>query len=213
MLRAPTGSLPRRMAEVANKGDVKLGVFRLVADILKEQQSERDISSFDSKKSIKNWVRMQATKEWLKGAKASPRLGETYRDVVSLEMHGYLKFDFKGRQVLTKLRIDDLELGAASFRGKAVPLPNCQLCGVEPETREHFLLKCRSLDEVRIKHKGTLEITWGLSRNDAWRMLILAIPKGASEDERRARDVGALAHDLWTRRVRTLGLSENFFLR
>ena len=35
----------------------------------------------------------------------------------------------------------------------------------------------------------------------------------ASEDERRARDVGALAHDLWTRRVRTLGLSENFFLR
>ena len=68
MLRAPAGSLPRRMAEGARSGEVKLGIFRLVAEILCEQQTVRDISSFDSKKSIKEWVRRQATKEWLQSA-------------------------------------------------------------------------------------------------------------------------------------------------
>ena len=119
-----------------------------------------------------------ASREWLTKAKASTRVGGTYHDSVALQTRGYLKFDFKGRQILTKLRVDDLDLGAASFRGKSLPLPVCQLCGVEPETREHFVLRCCSLDDVREIHADAWEMTRGLSDQDALRMLILARPKG-----------------------------------
>lgn len=213
MLRAPHGSLPQRMADVARQGEAKLGIFRLAAEILNDQQAGIDISWFNSKRSIKKWVREWASKEWLQRAQASPSLGATYQDETSLETRGYLNYDFKGRQVLTKLRINDLDLGAAGFRGKAGSPPCCQLCGVEPETREHFLLRCRSLEEVRSLHPDALELTRGHSKPNEWRVLILAWPKGATEDEGRARKVGALAHDLWTARATALRLTNNYFLR
>ena len=213
MLKAPHGSLPRRFAEVARRGEEKLGIFRLVDDILNEQKAGFDISAFNSKKNIKKWVREQASREWLLGARASSSLGATYQDELALEPRGYLNFEFKGRQVLTKLRINDLDLGAAGFRAKSGPPSNCQMCGVEPETRQHFLLSCKSLEEVRSLHPDALELTRGHSKPNKWRVLILAWPKGATEDERRARKVGALAHDLWTARATALRLNNNYFLR
>ena len=158
MLKAPPGSLPGSVARATQSGEGMLGIFRL-AKILEEQGEVRDIASFASKKSIKSWVWRHASREWLTKAKASTRVGGTYHDSVALQTRGYLKFDFKGRQILTKLRVDDLDLGAASFRGKSLPLPVCQLCGVEPETREHFVLRCRSLDDVRGR---------GRMGDDAW---------------------------------------------
>ena len=67
MLRAPPGSLPRRMAEAAQHAETKLGLFRLVAEILEEQKKDRGISSFSSRGSIKAWIRMQATKDGYEG--------------------------------------------------------------------------------------------------------------------------------------------------
>ena len=188
------------------------GLFRLVTEILTEQEEDRDIASLGSKRDIKAWIKKRATEEWLLKARACSRLASTYQDVGTLETRGYLSFDFKGRQVLTKLRVDDLILGAASFNRKIDPLPMCQMCGVEPETREHFLLKCRSLVEVRATHAEVVDLTRGLSKFDAWRTLILARPRGATENLERAREVGAYVHDLWTRRAKLLG-TNNIFLR
>lgn len=140
-------------------------------------------------------------------------MGCTYEDVATLETRGYLKADFKGRQVLTKLRVDDLNLGAASYNAKLEPPPSCSLCGEEPETREHFLLRCQVLKGVRDAHPDVYKLTQGLSSHDAWRTLILARPRGASEDLERAKRVGALVHDLWTSRARALGLSSNAWFR
>ena len=117
-----------------------------------------------------------------KSVRASSRLMCTYEDVAQLETRGYLKADFKGRQVLTKLRVDDLNLGAASYNAKLESPPSCLLCGEEPETREHFLLRCRKLEGVRDAHPDVYMLIQGLSRRDAWRTLILARPRGATED-------------------------------
>ena len=103
MLNAPTGSFPRRMADASNSGEVKLGLFRLVAEILTEQEEDRDIASLGSKRDIKAWIKKRATKEWLLKARACSRLASTYQDVGTLETRGYLSFDFKGRQVLTEI--------------------------------------------------------------------------------------------------------------
>ena len=213
MLKAPPGSLPRRMAEAAQHAEAKLGLFRLVAEILEEQKEVRDISSFGSKGDIRGWIRKQATQEWRQSVRASSRLMCTYEDVAQLETRGYLKADFKGRQVLTKLRVDDLNLGAASYNAKLESPPSCLLCGEEPETREHFLLRCRKLEGVRDAHPDVYMLIQGLSRRDAWRTLILARPRGATEDLERAKRVGTLVHDLWTSRAKALGLSSNAWFR
>jgi hypothetical protein len=60
-----------------------------------------------------------ATKEWKQRTAKSTRLGPTYQNVTTFRLRGYLKDDFKGRQILTKLRIDDLDLVAASSKAKA----------------------------------------------------------------------------------------------
>ena len=65
----------------------------------------------------------------------SSRLARTYRYSKALATQGYLKRTFPGRQILTRLRIDDLDLGAASFRGKADVKEACALCGLEEETK------------------------------------------------------------------------------
>lgn len=57
-------------------------------------------------------------------------------------------FNFKQRQVLTKLRIEDHQLAIETGRHKNIPDPEriCKLCEEEVEDEIHFLLQCKTLE-------------------------------------------------------------------
>ena len=116
-------------------------------------------------------------------------------------MRGYLNEDFKGRQILTKIRADDLELGAASFRGLGHYMADsCKTCNNIRliETREHFLLTCGALEGARERHPEVKRWIQDPDAERAMALITLAFPTKATEDMHRARMVGAYLHDLWT---------------
>ena len=113
---------------------------------------------------------------------------------------------FPGRCILTRLRLDDLDLGAASFRGKIKPWSMCAMCGEEAETREHFVLRCKSLSGAREANSQTLKLAPTSPLDSALDVLILATPRGADDDISRAIKVGKLFHNLWTLRAKLLEL-------
>ena len=82
----------------------------------------------------------------------------------------------------------------------------CAMCGEEAETREHFVLRCRSLSRVREANSQTLDLAPTSPRDSALDVLILATPRDADADISRAIKVGKLFHELWTLRAKLLGL-------
>ena len=82
----------------------------------------------------------------------------------------------------------------------------CATCGVEAETREHFVLRCSTLAEARATNKQAMDLTQNLPPDTALDTLILASPPGADDDVDRAIKVGKLFHDLWTLRANKLGI-------
>ena len=54
-----------------------------------------------------------ASQEWKAMVEVSSVLPRTYYHSTSLDMKGYLRRAFPGRTILPRLRIDDLDLGAA----------------------------------------------------------------------------------------------------
>ena len=147
-----------------------------------------------------------ARAEWIQAVQLSDRLRDTYSLTEPLKTRGYLDINFRGRRILTKLRLDDLHLGAAGYKSKAVFQHLCEMCRMEPETRQHFTIRCPALDQIRLRHGQTLQLTRHLNLADAFRTLILARPPGATENGDRAVAVGALLHDLWEERCRLLGI-------
>ena len=137
---------------------------------------------------------------------ASSCLSRTYQLSSELEIKGYLRGSYPGRIILTRLRLDDLDLGAASYRGKSATLPPCTLCGEEAETREHFVLRCRSLDAARDGNNQAMDLASGSPAARAFDLLTLGTPRGADGDIIKATLVGKLFHDLWTLRANLLGL-------
>ena len=133
-------------------------------------------------------------------------LPRTYYHSTSLGMKGYLRRAFPGRAILTRLRIDDLDLGAAGYRGKSEIKELCSICGEEAETREHFVLRCRPLNAARDANRKAMDLTLRPPQTSAFDVLILATPRGAEDDINTAIIVGKLFHDLWTLRAKLLGL-------
>jgi len=205
MLVAPTGGLMEKVAREANSATPKLGIFRVVNDFLLETAGP-SIENFRNKMEIKRWVLTKASEEWKTSVTSSTTLARTYRHSASLALKGYLKRTYPGRQILTRLRIDDLNLGAAGFRGRAEQKDMCAMCGKEAESREHFVLRCNALVEAREANKQAMDLTQNSSQDTALDALILATPPGAAEDIERAIKVGRLFHDLWTLRTKLLGL-------
>ena len=120
--------------------------------ILQEFDPGVTIESFRTKLSIKIWVTKVASKTWWQEVQESKCLAATYARSRTLKFRGYLKEDFGDRQLLTKLRIDDLDLSAAGLNAKQSMHRNCSWCQREPETRGHFVLKCEALRHVRLSH-------------------------------------------------------------
>ena len=130
----------------------------------------------------------------------------TYQLATDLEIKGYLRKSYPGRIILTRLRLDDLDLGAASYRGKSATLALCALCGEEAETREHFVLRCRPLAAARDGNSQAMDLALDVPLDRAFDLLTLAIPRGADGDINKAIRVGKLFHDMWTLRAKLLGL-------
>ncbi len=82
---------------------------------------------------------------------------------------------YPGRIILTRLRLDDLDLGAASYKGKSATLALCALCGEEAQTREHFVLRCRALAGNSLAIDLTLGVPGRLLAR-AFDLLTLATP-------------------------------------
>ena len=133
MLAAPKGGLMEKVAREANAGTPKLGIFRVVNEFLEEHAGPK-IEAFRNKMEIKRWVLTKASEEWKTKVTSSSTLARTYRHSTSLALKGYLKRTYPGRQILTRLRIDDLNLGAAGYRGRAEQKDMCAMCGDEAET-------------------------------------------------------------------------------
>ena len=121
MLAAPKGGQMEKVAREANAGTPKLGIFRVVNEFLEEHAGPK-IETFRNKMEIKRWVLTKASEEWKTKVTNSSTLARTYRhssDSTSLALKGYLKRTYPGRQILTRLHLDDLNLGAAGYRGQA----------------------------------------------------------------------------------------------
>ena len=206
MLTAPKGGLMRNLAIQANSSSPKLGVFRTVHDFLQQTEGP-SIDHFRSKGDIKRWILMKATQEWRQRVQDSSRLARTYRHSNSLKVRGYLKGAYPGRQILTRMRLDDLDLGAASIRGLSEIKDRCMICGEDEETREHFVLRCPPLEPARQANKQILETARAQAQNEeeVLDFLILARPPGAEDDIKLATSIGKLFHDLWTLRTSAIG--------
>ena len=133
-------------------------------------------------------------------------LSRTYHHSTALGIKGYLRRTFPGRAILTRLRIDDLDLGAAGYRGKSMNKELCSMCGEDAETREHFVLRCRPLSAARDANRKAMDLNLRPPQAPAFDVLILATPRGAEDDISTAITVGKLFHDLWTLRAKLLGL-------
>ena len=138
------------------------------------------------------------------------RLRDTYSQVHTLKQRGYLGADFPGRQVLLKLRVDDLALGASRWLTSKEELPACKLCLRGPETRQHFVLDCMALQHIRDRHSELLSRQYP-NRETAFRALILAHPASSADDVAQARRVGALFLDLWKERCQRLKLRSDLW--
>ena len=205
MLGAPTGGLAEKIARQANSATPKLGIFRIVHRFLEETKGPT-LEEFRSKGDIKRWIHSMASQEWKAKVDESVVLSRTYCLSTSLCMKGYLRRTFPGRAILTRLRIDDLDLGAAGYRGKNENKELCSVCREEAETREHFVLKCRPLSAARDANSQAMDLALRSPQDLAFDALILATPRGADDDLDRAIKVGKLFHDLWTLRAKLLGL-------
>ena len=207
MYLAPEESLPKEIARAALDAGGGTSLFarvnRWLSDILARPTV---VSSFRKRSVLKKVVMKAARTEWIRAVQASERLKDTYAPSEPLRTRGYLDVAFRGRRVLTKLRVDDLNLGAAGYKTNAPSQQRCALCNTEPETRRHFTVTCTSLSHVRERHEETMRLTCGLGLTDAFRTLILARPPGATENRDRAVSVGSLLHDLWDERCRLLGI-------
>ena len=205
MLTSPRGGLMEQIARQANNATPKLGIFRTVQNFL-EAVSGPPLQMFRSNKEIKRWITLKTTQEGRAKVESSTCLARTYRHTTTLATRGYLRRAFPGRTIFTRLRLDDLDLGAAGYRGRADTKEPCAMCDEEAETREHFALRCRSLAGARAANSQVLSWAQCPPQDSDFDVLILTSPRGAEDDIDKAILVCKFFHDLWTLRTNILGL-------
>ena len=159
-----------------------------------------------SRKDLKKIILRSAEDEWKARVFSSSRLRDPYTHTHTLARRGYLGANFPGRQILLKLRVDDLALGASRWVGLQPVAPACALCKRGPETRQHFVVDCRALQSTRAMHSDAMSLCASRPPAIAFKILILALPAGAVDNVPRARLIGALLWDLWKVRSERLGL-------
>ena len=117
------------------------------------------LSSFNysPKRFAKKHFFATAFRQWRKKVLSSPNHSAIYGMCTALKCQEYLSLPpFRGRSLLTKLRVNDLKLAGAGY--KSAHPEHCGLCKLEFETREHFLVSCPCLQEVRVRHHPNLPV-------------------------------------------------------
>ena len=142
-------------------------------------------------------VRAQAAREWADRVVLQPNLLLAYGPQPVFMLRPYLKgAAFRGRQLLTKLRINDLNLKATSYTSDASVI--CPLCGTAPETRTHFVLHCPSLANTRRAYAALIAPLRDRSASDALNMRIIC---QSTPGDAPAHVVGNFLADLWFTRT------------
>ena len=159
--------------------------------------SEAHVYSQKWRVSAKRAVRRAASVSWTKRVAMQPRLSLAYPSSPSLVMRGYLKLPpFRGRQLLTKLRLDDLALSYVKHRStRGAPVPNCSTCGLEPETRLHFTMVCPNLEYVRDQYRSSIPALSDETMSLEVRLRHIA--QSAQGSLAPAHVVGSMLADLW----------------
>jgi len=164
-----------------------------------------------AKARVKVEMRRFAEKEWQTRVSSSSRLAFSYPQNTALKRRGYLNENFRGRRLLTLLRIDDLPLASASWLAFTTGPKECW-CGEGNETREHFLLTCPSLQDTREAHMDRIPVLRGdVNRSTAMTFLLLGSEPGDADNLDRAIEIGALVSDLWHSRGKRSGKHQETF--
>jgi len=214
MINAPAGSpayeIIRRCMRLPRKS-----IAKRAEDILVRMGLGRKMQvvwAQDAKSRIKAEMRKFAENEWKGEVRESARLQHTYSHITPLKLRGYLNESFRGRQLLMMLRMDDLPLAAASWLGRTGQSRSCW-CGQGDETREHFLLSCPELQDIRDSHRANIPaLESGRDPSIALRYVLLGSEPSAADNVERARLVGSYFADAWYARGRRSGRhQESYF--
>jgi hypothetical protein len=190
-MRQPRQSIAKRAEEIITRMGLPLSMEIVWAE--------------DAKERIKSEMKKSAEKEWQARVEMSTRLKYTYSAYTPLKTRRYLNETFRGRQLLMLLRLDDLPLAAASWVG-LTSRPKLCWCGQGDETREHFLLACPELHDIRESHSDKIPaLKAGEDDESAMRYLLLGSDPSAADNVERAKTVGAYLADVWYTRGRRSG--------
>ena len=215
-MSAPEDSIPGRFAAAGMSFDSKSSFFtqgKALMAALGIKQS--DMRGKIAKGLINNKVHEYQQQRWQKRIQDQQHLTNSFTDSDRLKMQPYLRMgSFRGRTVLTKLRLDDLPLRAASFNSGNPRV--CELCKEDAETRVHFVLECPSLAQVRESHAQLatkLNLTPEATTTQRMQRILLTGTHTLHEAQlrQRAHAVGNLLYDLWRNRQRQMGLPQTFY--
>jgi hypothetical protein len=213
MINAPNGSAAHaiiRQCLVRPRRGIGLRGEQILRAMGVEAEKMTIIWSATAKTSITAEMKRFAEREWQRRVSVSSRLAYAYPHNAPLRTRGYLKSNFRGRRLLTLLRIDDLPLAAASWLALTAGPKRCW-CGEEDETREHFLLVCRSLADIRELHSKHIPVLREPRPSHALAHLLLGSEPEAADNLERAKMVGAYVADLWLSRGKRSGNNQESF--
>jgi hypothetical protein len=206
LLSAPPLSIPRTVAEAAY--DSKTGVVgRAIKALLDIKADPHLLKDEKAKPALKQAIMLAAQREWRTRVASNRRIAATYTHTRTLTFRKYLSEAYKGRTILLKLRLDDLPLGAASYKltSSTTHTTRCAACGQAPETRLHFALNCKALSNSRCNHPELLQIIGLLPQEQAFETILLARPRSAADNLTRAKLVAAYLYELWHHRCHLTG--------
>ena len=152
---------------------------------------------------------------WQQRITIQPHLQTAFEAGSPLTPQKYLALEaFKGKTLITKLRIDDLELKAASYNTKNQGL--CPLCLEAAESRTHFILECKELSDIREVHTPMVEgldEAFDLPPLRRLQMILLKDTNSLTQPKliERAHASGSFLAALWQKRQKTLGLPQRYF--
>ena len=205
MLNAPHASLPKQVImKILRSNPTQSPYMARITDVLHQSNIHwlSLMSPFNRahKRYAKTQFRAAAFKQWHAKVAASPNHTIIYGNYTELKRHAYHKLpSFRGRTLLTKLRVNDLPLGGAGYNS-ANPEP-CPLCKDDFETRQHFIVMCPNLAQVRVRHQTTLPILLESDNLSETAILQHVLLVGHTDNvAKSAPIVGNLLADLWYER-------------
>lgn len=217
MLNAPPRSIPARLIRgallTAQHTSENPYLSRMTRLLTETQIKPTLLMTPAGQGHITTQCKRRAERDWRSKVALSAELSLIYPPHCSFKAQAYLDLDtFAGRTLLSKLRANDLALEAAGYNTNKPG--TCPCCGHGYETRQHFLLHCRSLQQVRDQYP-TLP---GLQPRDQRdneveriRHLLLCYPISPSLLSARAQVLGTFLTHIWRERGLIIDVYRPFY--